>query len=267
MKNFIDLYVLRARAVPAVIAFAPAIVLLLAFVAKSSTSFMTKGVSASVVAGLLYALADVGRRSGKRIEEAIYKKMGGKPTTVMLRHDEGPFDEETKVRYFAFLTKQLGAARPTKEEELGDPQAADVFYERCIRWLREHSRDVLKFRILFDELNIYGMRRNLYGLRLMGLGTNAVVVALCLVQVYYGSWVWLDTWIGDIIPYILVFAIIHAAYLLCAATQKSVMDAARQYARQLIVSCEEFITLHAKDRVSRSRGNPMTSPPTLAPKQ
>jgi hypothetical protein len=38
--------------------------------------------------------------------------------------------------------------------------------------------------------------------------------------------------------FISAFAIIHAAYILNAATERSVKEAAHQYARQLLLSCE-----------------------------
>jgi hypothetical protein len=53
---------------------------------------------------LLFALADIARGRGKKIEEQICDELGGKPSVAMLRHsDTSTFDAASKARYIGFF--------------------------------------------------------------------------------------------------------------------------------------------------------------------
>lgn len=237
MFKLFDAYGLRAQGIPAMLAVAPAIALAIALVVSGSSG-ISQIFSGAIVAVLVYAFADLGRRFGKSKEAGIYAKAGGIPSIAMLRHRDTTFDQATKSRYLGFLARQIKGKVPTESEETADPAASDTFYARCGTWLREHTRDTKKFRLVFNELVTYGFRRNLYGLRLMGLAVNVMVVILCVVYIYRGGWWGLEINVGNGVMFVLLVAVIHAIYLTVYATRKSVIDAARQYARQLILSCE-----------------------------
>ena len=222
------------------LAVAPAIALVIALV-LSGSSGMSKMFSGAIVAILIYAFADLGRRFGKSKEARIYEDAGGMPSILMLRYRNTDFDQTTKARYLGFLARQIKARVPTESEEMTDPAACDTFYAMCGTWLREHTRDTKNFRLVFNELVTYGFRRNLYGLRLMGLVVNAVVVVLCIIYLYRGGWWGLEINVGNGVVFVLLVAVIHAIYLTVFATRKSVIDSARQYARQLILSCERLM--------------------------
>jgi hypothetical protein len=81
------------------------------------------------------------------------------------------------VRYRAFLKGQLPhLALPTAEEERADPEGADRAYESVTAWLRTQTRDTKTFSILFRENISYGFRRNLWGLKPLGV-TIALLAA------------------------------------------------------------------------------------------
>ena len=52
---------------------------------------------------LLFALADLARKQGLRIEPNIYKEMGGKPSITMFRRNDGTIDQYAKDQYRQFL--------------------------------------------------------------------------------------------------------------------------------------------------------------------
>jgi hypothetical protein len=58
--------------------------------------------------------------------------------------------------------------------ELADPDAADELYESCTHFLRERTRDKGTFPLVFAENVSYGFRRNLLGLRPVGITTSLV---------------------------------------------------------------------------------------------
>jgi len=95
---------------------------------------------------------------------------------------------------------------------------------------------------LFNENCAYGFRRNLLGAKWTALALNGIVVAICAaVLVYHGT---LDIGSADAkrVLVVLIVAAAHALYFLLAVNRKSVIAAARTYARELILSCETLIT-------------------------
>jgi hypothetical protein len=235
-----DEYEIKARIVPAIIAVAPAVALALVVI-SFGTSVLSKTFSGVIVVGLLYAFGDLGRRLGSKIQPGIYKDAGGMPSTVMLRHRDQTFDADTKARYLGFLVGQVKAKVPSLDDERTDPNAADTVYARCGTWLRENTRDKKRFVLVFAENVTYGFRRNLYGLRLLGLAVNAVVVIMCAIYLHRGAWWGVDISVGNGVVFVLAVAVIHALYLLFFTTRADVIEAARKYGRQLILACEQLM--------------------------
>lgn len=243
--TILDIYNLRARLLPAVIGIAPAIAFAAISISWSEVS-LPQVIATAAVAVLFVAASDIARRVGKRFERKMFVSTGGRPIMTLLRHADPVLETRTKERYRAYLAKQLGEAPPSAEEEERDPAAADGFYDRCGVWLREHTRDKAKFRILFEENMTYGFRRNLYGLRWLGLALNALVVAVCVYLLSpYGTWI-SETTRSEIFA-VLTIAAIHALYFLLFVTRISVEEASNQYARQLVLSCEGLIGRGSED--------------------
>nr|WP_314070765.1 hypothetical protein [uncultured Roseococcus sp.] len=238
--SFFDTYTLRARILPAMLAIAPALVLVLVIFPSSPP--LTQVFSGLVILALLYGFADVARRLGKRLEPKLHAEAGGLPSIVMLRHRDDTFSEASKTRYLKFLGKKIGSAPPTPASEERSPDLADRFYKEAGDWLREHTRDTKKFGILFAENMTYGFRRNLYGLRILGLVANAITVGLAISFLYYGRWWHTKIQIGNGAYYVLIVALIHTIFLIFFVRRAYVLEASRQYARQLILCCETLIT-------------------------
>jgi hypothetical protein len=193
------------------------------------------------LAVLLLALSDFARARGKRIEPTIFEALGGKPSITMLRFADDRFDRQTKTRYLAFLAGKLSESAPTEDDERRDPPAADAFYERCGAWLRENTRNIKKFSILFNENVSYGYRRNLLALKWPALVLNGGVVLVCVWALVGGEpFAALGT-LKSRVMVVLAVAAIHALYIGLAINERVVAEAARSYARQLILSCELFL--------------------------
>lgn len=241
----LDIYNLRARLLPAVIGIAPAIAFAAISISWSELS-LPQVIATAAIAVLFVAASDLARRMGKRFECKMFASTGGRPIMTLLRHAEPILEARTKGRYRDYLAKQLGETPPSAENEARDPVAAEAFYDRCGVWLREHTRDKAKFRILFEENMTYGFRRNLYGLRWPGLVLNALVVAICIYLLSpYGVWIG-ETPRTEIFA-VLTIAAIHAVYFLFFVTRKSVEEASDQYARQLVLSCEGLMGRGSED--------------------
>lgn len=218
---------------------------------------LTSVIATTAIPVLVFAAADIARRLGKHIEERIYAELGGKPSLVMLRSSDTTFDAATKAQYRAFLSLKIAQPVPSEQDERDDPKAVDAFYERAGGWLRENTRDTTKFPVLFNENIIYGFRRNLLGLKWPALTLNAAIVLLCLTLLYRKGIVDTEDDVTVRLLIVLVFAVIHAIYMTFAVGKKSVVDASRTYARQLLLSCETFIGKEkpAKPPIRRRAGN------------
>jgi hypothetical protein len=234
--KFFDAYSLRARLFPALIASAAAIVLLAALVPWDRLSWAHALASVGVIV-ILYAMADFARRRGRAIEPGLIRQMGGLPSTTMLRHSDTTFDAGAKARMHKFLSGMIGSKAPSAVDEQKDPVGADNFYRRCGDWLREHTRDNKKFKILFDENIAYGFRRNLLGLRMPALVIDTTIVAGSLIVLWR---IWSINWETDLAQkFALVIggAILHAMFMCTFVGKRAVFDGARGYARQLLLSC------------------------------
>lgn len=252
MFKVLDPYSLKARLFPALLAVIPALAALAILITWSKFG-LTSMIATTAIPVLVFAAADIARRLGKRLEEQIYQELGGKPSVSMLRYSDDTFDAATKAQYRAFLSSKIGQRVPTEEEERSNPQAADAFYERGGGWLRENTRNAKKFSVLFSENVTYGYRRNLLGLKWPALALNAGMVLLCLFMLYRKGTIDTDDDVTVRLLIVIVFALIHAIYMVFAVSKHSVVDASRTYARQLLLSCETFIS---KEKPAKPPGKP-----------
>jgi hypothetical protein len=136
--------------------------------------------------GIFFLLTTIARELGKRREEELFAKWGGKPTTQILRHRNDAIDHITKTRYHSFLSKALDVPFPTPQSELADQVSADARYSSGARWLLDQTRDTVKFSLLYKELVAYGFRRNCLGLK-------PIAIVICIV-----AQIWLFTAAGVI---------------------------------------------------------------------
>lgn len=241
MVERLDNYTTRARVFPALVAAMPGIALAIVMVSWKGIG-ISHVIATFAVGMLLYAFADVARRRGKRLEDGVYRDVGCKPSTAMLRHRDTRIEAGTKARWCEYLVKTLKEPVPSATQEQADPAAADGFYERGGNWLRERAREETKYKLVFEENVTYGFRRNLLGLKWPGLALNAGVVAVCLLALWFRLPISADDDMSMRFIYVLVVAAIHAAYFLLAVNQEAVEEGANQYARQLLLACETLAT-------------------------
>lgn len=245
LKN-LDAYSIKARYYPALLATIPGLAALAILISWSRFGLTTVVASAAIPV-LVFASADVARRIGKRIEDRIYKEVGGKPSVTMMRYSDGSFDAVAKEQYRAFYSAKINQPVPTEEAERADLKAGDAFYERGGAWLRENTRDVRKFGLLFAENVTYGFRRNLYGLKWPALGLNLALVLLCGFFLYRRLPIDTDDDVTMRLLVVVVLAAVHSLYMGFGVTKQSVVEASRVYARQLILSCETFLGKERKE--------------------
>jgi len=183
MKH-LDRYSLKARLYPVLIVALPLVLVVFSLQSEDLASLKTL-LSVVVAFGGATLLTQISRDAGKSKETKLYEKWGGKPTTQKLRQC-GANNLELVKRYHDNIAKIAPDLKlPTLKEEKEKPQKADEVYEVATGILIERTRDTSKFGLVFKENCNYGFRRNLWGLKKIGLpvaGIGSVlvfVISLC----------------------------------------------------------------------------------------
>jgi hypothetical protein len=176
----IDVYVWKARRCPVLLTVLPPALAVLAWFPTADWKLVLPVLT---FFGLFALLSQVGRDRGKNMEAALFEEWGGKPTSVLLRHRDTPFDEVTLARLHRWLATVTGVPTPSKRKETGSPAEADEVYEAYTRHLRDVTRDRDKVPLVFDENVSYGFRRNLCGLRPFGIALSLAAVVACVWKV------------------------------------------------------------------------------------
>lgn len=189
MKVVLDAYTRRARLWPALLVALPLGLATLAWFPEGLAGW---GTLWGLVAwsGGTALLAQVGRDKGKVKESRLVENWGGMPTTRMLRHRHAA-NKVILARYHKKLQELLPDTKiPTPAEEQADPAGADEIYKNCTAFLRAKSRDRKRFALVFEENCNYGFRRNLWGMKPLGITTalaGIVAVAFYFVVNYFGK--------------------------------------------------------------------------------
>jgi hypothetical protein len=170
-KNFDD-YNRKARLTPALLVGLPLTLIALALFPNEIWSW---GGVISLLAwfGMLRLLAQLARDMGKAKEDELYTAWDGKPTTYLLRYRNAQ-NKVKLARWHSKLHDLTGQQLPSQSEELAEPDIADQVYDTCVRFLIAKTRDHSKFSLLYEENCNYGFRRNLLGMKLLGIITSSL---------------------------------------------------------------------------------------------
>lgn len=238
-ENQFDRYSLQARAWPALLALLPFLMTLAVWL--SHIYELIVGLSSLAVAsGAVFLLANITTSRGRAIQDELYRAWGGKPTTLWLSHADNNLDDHTKSRYHKFLTDCVeGFAAPSPEEEVKGPSGWANAYESAVSWLRERTRDENEFRLVFKENISYGFRRNLLGLRRVGLTLSI----LCSAGNAWALWA-KSVSFKEILQHEGVVPLLLSVFMIIIWTfvvrPSWVRDAAEAYARALLATCDQL---------------------------
>lgn len=180
-----DKYNLTARIFPALLLILPLLFSVYAtfpvLVSSDKLSFLTTIlIPFGILCGVLYFFSNLCRGLGKKEEKILIEEWGGLPTTLILRHSDNMLNDSTKKRYHSFLEEKVPdiGKFPTASEETQNFYQADKIYSSSIDWLREQRRDKEKYYLLHEENIQYGFRRNLLGVRAIG-------IRLCIASILF----------------------------------------------------------------------------------
>jgi len=181
IPKFLDPYDRPARLYPGLLVVSPAAVLFVCLYGTANIA-LSSVLSILSVSGVAYALGRVARDAGKRLQDRLFEKWGGAPTTQILRHRDSRLDAHTKERFHGVLSKGIRKTLPTLADEEKNPAAADELYRASAVWLIDQTRDSKKFPLVFKENVAFGFQRNALGLRRLGVTISVVCIACVLVN-------------------------------------------------------------------------------------
>lgn len=175
ISNWFDRYSLQARLAPALLSLFPAILLIaVQFPQLYETAAGLVGLA--LACGVLTLASHFARTRGKKVEERLYTKWGGRPTTRFLLNDGDELDDRTRDRYMAHFSNNIPDLR------LGENPSMDI--DSAVRWLLEKTRDTTTYGLIFKENISYGFRRNCLGMKPIGLLVTLICVVYWSVQIY-----------------------------------------------------------------------------------
>ena len=188
-----DGYERKARLYPALLLIAPVVGTAVAILTAKFTVLQSLATGVVGCAGA-FLLTQLARDSGKKHEASLFAKWGGLPSIAIFRYRDTRLDAITKARYHKKLAGLVKEAKaPTPEQEQADPAAADTVYAAWSNYLRGNTRDTKKFALLFQENVAYGYRRNVWGLRALGITASLLSVSACAIRLF-----WLHSSTGNI---------------------------------------------------------------------
>jgi len=237
--NALDSYSIKARYYPTLIVVTPICLVILSLASKQFDLLKDLGVVVASGLGLIFVMDQVGRDGGRNKQPELFRRWGGVPTTVLLRHRDKTIDAITKARYHRILSESLhNLDVPSEHQENENPSQADDVYASCTEFLKETTRDHSKFPLVFQENTNYGFRRNLWGMRPAGIILSIVGTVVCGVLVFFRL---LES-AGDLlIPFSsTILSAVLLSFWICRFTASWVRMAAYVYARQLLAACDSL---------------------------
>ena len=240
IKTF-DPYERQARIIPALIVVLPLILVINALTPEifsgSGLFFTAIGIYLGIA-----LMATIVRDSGRRVEQTLFKEWGGIPTTQLLQHKDTNIEVQTKQRYHKFLQSHItDLVLPNAEEEKNHPDKANDAYASAVSWLREQTRDTKIFSLVFAENCSYGFRRNLFGMKQMGIVLSILSFIVSISTILDTSGIDTSSLSSSILLSIAV-SLILLLYWFLIVKSSWVKEARFAYAYRLLAACDILIT-------------------------
>ena len=188
---------------------------------------------------------------GNALQDKLFKKWGGAPTTIILRHTDNTIDSVTKSRYMDRLALLISNFNPTTPEyEQANPERADELYRSASNYLREHTRDTSIYPLIFKENVAYGFARNIRAFKSLGIFITVSSLLVSLVVIYPDA-----TTLGSMSPRLVIQEIsfpylgliaIHLSMLwvwVFLVTENWVKLRGFAYAKRLYSACEKITVI------------------------
>lgn len=235
--NFDD-FTFNARVMPVLVVILP-IICVGIYESIIKEGVLESAIYVSMIIIFVTFMAHIARNLGKKAEHKMVKRLGGLPTTILMRFSDTRIDPHSKMRYHKILKKKVRDLKiPISiEEENGD---SDYIYDSAINWLRGIANsDKKKYHLVYKELKSYNFWRNLYGIKYIGISIYILIAVreIILMRNFNISDIFIKPY-----PQYIAFIIMTASALLglIMINRKIVENKAFDYAKALLEICDKI---------------------------
>lgn len=245
LSDYFDQYSLSARVRPALFIVLP-IILTAYILFEPLRTLLGSLLGILLTCGVVNFFANQMSSQGNVLQDKLFKKWGGAPTTLILRHSDNELDKYTKQRYREKLVSLVSNFKNVSERaERANPTDADQYYISAINYLREKTRDGEKYPLILKENMNYGFSRNLLAFKSTAITIILISLAISLliiVVTFKDKYVDINS-LSLLSPQYYVLVILHIIFLLfwCLMINETwVKVRAYAYAKRLLSSCEDI---------------------------
>lgn len=245
LSDYFDQYSLSARVRPALFIVLP-IILTAYILFEPLRTLLGSLLGILLTCGVINFFSNQMSSKGNLLQDKLFTKWGGAPTTLILRHSNDQLDKYTKQRYRKKIESLVSNFKNVSERsEQSNPTDADQHYISAITYLRELTRDTQKYPLILKENMAYGFSRNLLAFKATAITIILISLLISLLIVFVNfKDKYVDISSLNLLPsqyYVLI--ILHLIFLLfwCFMINESwVKVRAFAYAKRLLSSCEEI---------------------------
>jgi len=215
---------------------------------EPSRTWGGSGVTFLVYFGIISFASNQMSTRGNLLQDRLFLKWGGAPTTIIMRHSDNRLDKYTKDRYIKKLDALISNFKPISlEHEQSDPNNADEMYRTAANYLRERTRDIKQFPLIFKENISYGFSRNIMAFKILGALFTLLSIVTSLYLIWHSYFMGSDKSFDILIfsvPFLydgLLVILLFTLFLwIFTVTEKWVEIRAFAYAKALLSACENI---------------------------
>lgn len=237
-KKMFDDFTFQARVMPVIVVFIPVLALgvVKGILEKDLWSNMW---TTLVFFALLSLLSRVAREIGKRYEQKMFKKLGGKPTSILLRYSDGKINKLSKTRYHQKLNEKIPDLNLPLDKR-SEGRNSDDKYDSAINWLRNYANSNIDKELrVYQELKEYNFWRNLFGLRLIAF---SMYLLIAVREAYImNGFNFSELFLQPYPKYLSFLIMLLSIFLIIGFVRKKTVERkAFDYAKTLIEVCERL---------------------------
>lgn len=244
LSDYFDQYSLSARVRPALFIVLP-IILTAYILFEPLRTLLGSLLGILLTCGVINFFSNQMSSKGNVLQDKLFAKWGGAPTTLILRHSNDQLDKYTKQRYRKKLESLVSNFKNVSERsEQSNPLEADQHYISAITYLRELTRDSQKYPLILKENMAYGFSRNLLAFKTTAMIIIIISLLISLLIIFVNfkdKYVDISS-LSLLPPQYYVLIILHLIFLLfwgIMINESWVKVRAFAYAKRLLSSCED----------------------------
>lgn len=240
LGKYFDHYTIHARFLPVFFVSFPIVLTVFAWLPDAKTVFggtITVLISFGVMSFLSIYVSNI----GNDLQDKLFNKWQGAPTTLILLPNNETLDKFTKLRYFKWINHHKpDLSLPESIESYVHNSELTEKIKSSVNFLREYTRDKKKYEKIYRDNVAYGFSRNLVALRYYGILICMASISTTFCFMYHNA-MYNETFHPNTLVMVstltsVVFLIIHFFML----NHSFVKRRAYRYALSLFEVCESI---------------------------